>query len=324
MPVVFSNEADVSIFPVAKADGRTILAQAGVSRNVTLSITLEDLEASVLKSNAIEGRVSEVVVRGASGSEIGRYRGSEPVELSQDSKKLSADEIAARIAQVLVIPVAGMTWSEISPFLNSQPVVLGTSQSFSGELFSVRAGEFTTQRPLDQYKNLKLVFGSNDKAVKLAFREATRSSFGFVSSPRPFGDLDCMTSDLVDQCGILMFEKHDGVHVLVDVMTVSERAGLKYDSNAISGVFGDGTLAAMNVAETQVAYSASDLNGQGSQPVGAKVFWAGDMVREPLPLHDLRAGFSESVSADTMLWTINGQSDRTIFVTRSSLPAVSK
>ncbi len=34
-------------------------------------------------------------------------------------------------------------------------------------------------------------------------------------------------------------------------------------------------------------------------------------------LNDLRAGFGETFSADVMLWLIDGQTDRTVVVTRN-------
>lgn len=80
---------------------------------------LDDLKASVLKSNAIEGRVSEIVVHGTAGSEIGRYRASEHVELLDNSDKLTSHEAAAQIAETLSIPNAGMTWDKVLPFLKS-------------------------------------------------------------------------------------------------------------------------------------------------------------------------------------------------------------
>lgn len=320
VPIYFGNPSDVRIFPVAPKDGRETIEKFGVARSATMFITLIDLKPSATRSNALEGDVSEVVFMKRDGTEIASYGPRETENESSDASSMDPDALAASLGETLNVPVASSPWADVLPFLKEQAYVSGTGGNFSGELFSFEAGEFKTQRPLDQYSNLTIGFGPSENAAKLALNEASRLSFGFDGQPRPFFKLDCMTPDMADQCGIMLFEKVGEHDILVDIMTLSELQGQKYDSQNIQAVFGDGVLSQMDSAETQVGYTEGDVGGMTNRALRAKAYWAGDLIQKRAPLHDLRGGYSETFSAKTMLWLIDGFTDRTIIVTRSSLP----
>ena len=320
-PITFTNASAARIFPVAVEDGRDVLRRAAGTRGVTVSVTLDRLAPSVVRPGAIEGRIAEVVVVGAGVDELGRYVPASRDAFSGDGEAMDADAVAAVIGETLSIPVAGQTWAEVLPFLEAQPEVLGTGGSFSGVLFSMTGGgELKTQRPLDQYRDLTVVYGPTEDAARMAFEQGIRQSFGF-DVPRPFGGLDCGTPAFAsDRCGILRFEKIGEVDVLVEAVTVAELRGVSFDTDAATAPFDATAIASMDRIETFVGYQKHELGGEGTTSAPAHLYYAGDLSSTPLPLHDPRAGYSDRFSAKTMLWVVDGQGDRTIYVTRSSLP----
>jgi hypothetical protein len=320
VPIHFSNASEVRIFPVPPEKGRETLEKFGVSRSATMTVTLSDLKASKARSGALEGRVSEVVFKKTDGTTIASYGPPEKSEEEINAPEMNADELAASIASTVGIPVAGTPWGKVLPFLKEQTYVTGTGGNFSGELFSFEKGEFKFQRPLDQYSYLVLAYGPSENAAKRTLREATRRGFGFDGPKRPFGKLDCFTPEVVDQCGLMRFEKVGEHTMLVDIMTMAEVNGYRYNSPDIPSIFEPGVLSQMEVAETQVAFKESDFGTMSNKTIGAKAYWAGDFSQKGAPLYDLRDGYSKSFSAKTMLWLIDGLKDRTIFATRSSLP----
>ncbi|MBO9428028.1 hypothetical protein [Sulfitobacter sp. R18_1] len=324
VPYYFSNASEVRIFPVPPEKGRETLEKFGIGRGAIMTITLTDLKASLTNSGALEGRVSEVVFKKNDGTKIASYGPPERSDSDSDAPEMTADELATSIAETVGIPVAGTPWGPILPFLKEQPYVTGTGGNFSGELFSFDNGEFKFQRPLDEYPYLVLAFGPNENAAKRILRESSRRNLGFNGGPkRPFGDLDCFTPDVVDQCGLMRFEKVGEHDMLVDIMTLAEVSGYRYNDPEIATIFDAGVLSQMEVAETQVAFKEQDFGVRGTtahNTIGAKAYWAGEFNQKGAPLYDLRDGYSKSFSAKTMLWLVDGLKDRTIMATRSSLP----
>lgn len=152
-----------------------------------------------------------------------------------------------------------------------------------------------------------------------AFQQGARRSFGF-DTPRPFGGLDCTTPGVVDRCGLLRFEKIGDIDVLVEAVTVAELQGVRYDTEAATGPFEASAIASMDRIETLIGYQKEELGGQGTTSAAAHMYYAGDLANTAVPLHDPRAGYADRFSAKSMLWAVDGQGDRTIYVTRSSLP----
>ncbi|MBM2578174.1 hypothetical protein JQC91_17845 [Jannaschia sp. Os4] len=319
-PITYRNASDARIFPVPSDQGRDVVAQTDAGlRGVTVSVTLDRLAPSVVRAGAIEGRIAEVVVTGAVGDELGRYTPTFRELPDDNGGDLDADAVAGSIGETLSIPVAGSTWAEILPFLEAQPFVFGTGGNFSGVLFSIIDGELKTQRPLDQYRDLTLAFGPTEEAARTAFQQGTRRSFGF-DAPRPFGALDCSTPGVVDRCGLLHLEKVGDVDILVEAVTAAELTGVRYDTEAATAPFDPAAIASMDRIETLVGYQEQELGGPGTTSAAAHLYYAGDLTNTPIPLHDPRAGYSDRISAKSMLWVVDGQGDRTIYVTRSSLP----
>lgn len=318
VPILFRNAA-ARIFPVPMEAGRETLDRAGIARSVTVTVTLEDLAASEIRSNTIDGRIAEVVVTNE-GSELGRYSPEGGMPAEGAGATMDADAVARSLGGTLGVPVAGSAWDEVLPFLLGQPATVGTGGNFSGILFSITDGALRTERPLDQYSDLTLAFGPTENAAKLALREAT-DLFGGFGPSWPFGGLDCGTPDVADRCGLIRFEKAGEVDVLVDVVTVAELPGVRYDTAAAVEPFDAEAIASMRAVETVIGYTSDELGGtRGRAPVGVRVHYAGDLRNEPLPLHDPLAGMSSNFSAKTMLWVIDGQGERTVYLTRSSLP----
>lgn len=316
-PVVFRNAPDAVIFPATPADRPDILAKLGVTRSAQITVTLDNLSPSALRSNAIEGLISEVVLRNGTGTEVGRYS-PEQSDNADALSVLEADEVAARIAKTLNVPMIGATWEEVTPFLEAQPFVYGTGRNFSGQLFSFVQGTFQTQRPLEGYNDLTLAFGQSENAAGIALRQSTRRSFGINGAPRPFGMLDCSTPEIFDSCGIMKFRRMEGQLVLTDIITVSEHQNENDVRPNVSEIFGSDVAASMSTSETQVAYSESELGGQGHRAVGANLYWAGEISQTPMPLFDPRHGFADSYSAPEMLWVVDAQADRTVMIFRAS------
>ena len=319
-PVFYTNASAARIFPVSVEEGREMIGRtvAG-ARGVTVSIVLDRLAPSVVRAGALEGRVAEVIVTGAGADELGRYVPASRAAPSEGEAGLDADAVAGSIAETLSIPVAGSTWADVLPFLEAQPFVLGTGGNFSGVLFSMEDGALETQRPLDQYRDLTLAFGPTEEAAMTAFRQGARRSFGF-DTPRPFGGLDCTTPDIADRCGILRFEKIGEIDILVEAVTVAEVQGVHFDTDAATAPFDEAAIASMERIETLVGYRKEELSGQGTTSAAVHLYYAGDLANTAVPLHDPRAGYGDRFSAKTMLWIVDGQNDRTIYVTRSSLP----
>ena len=319
-PIVYTNASAARIFPVRVEEGREMIGRtiAG-ARAVTVSVTLDRLAPSVVRAGALEGRVAEVVVTGAGGDELGRYAPASRAAPSEGDAGLDADAVAESIGETLSIPVAGATWAEVLPFLEAQHYVFGTGGNFSGVLFSMEDGVLETQRPLDQYRDLTLAFGPTEDAAMTAFQQGARSSFGF-GTPRPFGGLDCTTPGVADRCGILRFEKIGDIDILVEAVAVAELQGVRYDTEAATALFDGAAIASMDRIETLTGYQREELGGQGTTSAAAHLYYAGDLANTAVPLHDPRAGYGDRLSAKTMLWAVDGQGDRTIYVTRSSLP----
>lgn len=319
-PITYTNASAARIFPVPVEEARDMIGRtiAG-ARGVTVSVTLARLAPSVVRADALEGRIAEVVVTGAAGDELGRYVPTSRLVPSGVAERLDGDTVAGSIAETLSIPVAGSTWAEILPFLKAQSYVFGTGGNFSGVLFSLADGELKTQRPLDQYRDLTLAYGPTEEAARTAFEQGTRRSFGF-DAPRPFGALDCSTPGVQDSCGLLRFEKVGDIDILVEAVTVAELTGVRYDTEAATAPFDQVAIASMERIETLVGYQEQELGGPGTTSAAAHLYYAGDLTNTPIPLHDPRAGYSDRISAKSMLWVVDGQGDRTIYVTRSSLP----
>lgn len=313
-PVLFSNAADVAIFPVTPEDGPEVLAQTGVARSVRVTITLDRLAPSPLQSNAIEGRVVEVVVTNSQGTEIGRYAPANLNDPMASQASLEPLEVGRQIADVLGVPQIGATWSDVVPFFEKQQFVSGAGRGFSGELFSFDAGVFDSQRPLEDYNHLTAVFAQSETAADIALRHSAGSFFSFGTSPRPFGALDCSTTDQLDTCGIMTFERIEGQLTLTDIVTIAESK----PSFDVADVFGPEIAASLSSNQTQVGYSEAELGGAGNRPAGAQMLWAGQIARSPMPLFDPRKGFTDSYSAPVMLWTVDAGPSRTITIFRSS------
>jgi hypothetical protein len=316
VPIEFSNAAAVRIFPVPVENGQDTLAKFDVSRSATITVTLDTLGASPLRSNTIEGRVSEVILTNRAGTEIGRYEPI-PSEGRQAAANLTPADAAIGLAEVTKAPIAGQSWDEVLTFLQDQAFVSGTGDNFSGQLFSFEDENFKRQRPLEQYQTLTLTYAQTQAAAELALRSSTRRTFGLNGPARPFGNLDCSTPDQIDQCGIMQFERIDGTLVLTDSISIFETTEARYDNLDLANMFGRDILHGMHNTETQVNFSESELGGSSGRASSANLYWAGDIATDPVPLFDLRAGFSETFSAPTMLWLVDGQNQRTIIVTRS-------
>ena len=86
-------------------------------------------------------------------------------------------------------------------------------------------------------------------------------------------------------------------------------ADLPFDAEMISG---------MDTANTQIAYSEAEFGGTKNFGAGSQVFWAGQLSPKAHSLHDLRSGYSDTFSADTMLWLIDGQPRGTLVMLQIS------
>jgi hypothetical protein len=320
IPITFSNSSEMSIFPVPLGQGSQTLGLLDAARSAVANVTLRDLAPSQLTAGAIEGRVSEVVISNRAGTEIGRYSSVEILEGKKPSDRPTPKAAGDSLASSLGVPAAGATWAEILPFLQKQGFVSGAGQNFSGELFKIVNGKLTSPKPLDRYQNLTLGFGKNEQTAVSARKELTRRSVGFDAPKRPFGKLDCFTPNETDSCGVIQLERREGQLVLVDMMVLVQAMGVEYGTPISSFPFEEGTIEKMDVADTQVGYLNHELGGANSAGAAAKVYWSGELVNTPAPLHDLRTGFADTFAADVMLWLIDGQDAGTIIVARSSLP----
>lgn len=121
--------------------------------------------------------MSEVVVRTSLGAELGRCSPARGDTTDAPATDLDAVAFAADISEMSGISVAGQTWAEVLPFLSAQPFIEGTGGNFCGVLFTMESGEFERQRPLDEYRDLTLVFAPTRAAVHTAFQESSRRSF---------------------------------------------------------------------------------------------------------------------------------------------------
>jgi len=320
VPVTFSNASEMAIYPVSPDRGPATLDLLDNSRTAIAKVTLQNLKASPTQSGAIEGQISDVVFANRAGTEIGRYS-AVPADDPNAEGDLAPAKVGASLANSLGVPPAGTTWETVLPFLESQGFVSGEGQNFSGQLFKIENGQFSTQKPLERYDELLLAFGTNERTALLGRKEVSRMSFGFDAPKRPFGKLDCSTANVIDACGVMKFKRRNGELILIDLMVLVEASGTPYQNPLSAFPFDAVVLSRMQSADTQVSYAESELGGVNNRGAGAKVLWAGALSQKAAPLHDLRKGYDSTFSADTMLWLVDGQNNGTRIVLRSSSPS---
>lgn len=277
--VGFTNHIEARYWTMAVDEARGIADKLGNNRTVDLMVEISNLHIRDEQQHVITGQVDKVTIFNSENVEIGAYE-VEPPRVVDASADVGA--IARSATELLKVPELGVGLDEAFAW---------ATESFDGVAWRVRnfdaalKYEGTETREyrdfLPNSETVRIAFGPDFDSAKIALNtfnfERNKSDTEFA-----FGkNFDCRSPEVLDRCGLLLFEKQDGVHRLVETVLLQEVPNGDYQS-LIPTLLGD-DLAAYSLDENRpiVRYGEGELYYLGSREAGGmKSINFGDHFRD--------------------------------------------
>lgn len=304
--VTFSNAAEARYWAMPVDQARGIAEAVGDRRDIELVVEMGELHISAQNSQLVTGEVHKVTVMTPDNIEVGSYA-PEPARVADAGADQSG--IAQRMPELLDVPQLG---SDLDTALEwaaaSFEGVAWSVQKFSGPVEYEGSDEWPYNNFVPNADLVRVSFSHSTDSAKGALRHAgfdrNKSDAGSA-----FGEnLDCNSADVLDRCGIMLFEKQDGGHRLVELVVLTEVAEGDYKS-LIPALVGDDLAAFEYDEDTPHSYGQGELYYLGAREAGG------------MRSVNFREQFRDIYSAPVMLYSFPADEGRSVSISRiSALP----
>lgn len=305
--VTFSNAAEARYWHMPVDQARDIADAIGPSRSVELIVDMTELEVTEENSRLVTGEVTSVAVLSPDNVELGTYK----VESARQADS-GADHtgIAVRVPELLDVPQLGvdlesaLAWAE-----GSFEGVAWSVRNFSGPVAFAGTDVVPFSNAVPKAELVRVSFSHSEGSAKGALRNA-----GFnrdkSEAEGAFGRwLDCGSPDVLDRCGVMLFEMQGGVHRLVETVVLTEVAEADYQS-IIPALIGE-DISAFEYDENTPMHSS----GLG------ELYYLGAREAGGMRSVNFREQFRDIYKAPIMLYSFPAKDGRSVSVSRiSALP----